>query len=119
MKTLRFEGYSDDTFGEYGVTDDDFDNCASGKPIEWIVTSPSQPGVGLVVTGQHCPGMAGSWLIGIASYDPEFNDNALPSWPARYVPDLRRARGQRNPVLEIEVPDDFNLRCVQRSDDEK
>ena len=30
---LRFEGYSDDTFGEYGVTNDDYDNSASGKPI--------------------------------------------------------------------------------------
>lgn len=113
-KTLRFEGHSDDTFGEYGVTNDDYDNCASGKPIEYVITSPSSPGVGLVVTGQHCPGSSHSWLIGVASYDPEFNDYALPAWPARFVPDLRRAAGQRNPVLEIDVPSDFVLRCLQR-----
>jgi len=113
-KTLRFEGGSDDTFGEYGVSNDAYDNCASGKPIEWVVTSPSSPGVGLVVTGQHCPGESGSWLIGIASYDPDFNDSAMPAWPARFVPDLRRASGQLNPVLEIDVPADCVLRCLQR-----
>jgi|GEM_PF-521335 len=113
-KTLRFEGHSDDTFGEYAVTSEDHDNCASGEPIEWTITSPSSPGVGLVVTGQHCPGESGSWLVGIASYDPEFNDNAMPAWPARFVPDLRRAAGQRNPVLEIDVPADFVLHCLQR-----
>jgi hypothetical protein len=112
--TLRFEGNSDDTFGEYAATNDDYDNCASGKPIEWVVTSPSSPGVGLVVTGQHCPGESGSWLVGIASYDPEFNDNAMPAWPARFVPDQRRAAGQRNPVLEVDVPADFILICLQR-----
>lgn len=116
MKTLRFEGHSDDTFGEYGVTNDDYDNCASGTPIDWIVTAPSQPDVGLVVTGQHCPGLSGSWLVGISSYDPKFHDLAMPSWPARFVPDLSRAAGQRNPVLEVDVPDDFVLRCAQRDD---
>ena len=27
MRKLRFEGYSDDTFGEYGLTGDDVENC--------------------------------------------------------------------------------------------
>ncbi len=26
MKTLKFMGYSDDTFGEYGITNEDIDN---------------------------------------------------------------------------------------------
>jgi hypothetical protein len=55
MKTLRFEGYSDDTFGEYAVTRDDYDNCASGEPVEFLITAPSLPEAGMVVTGQHCP----------------------------------------------------------------
>lgn len=31
MPTLRFEGYSDDTFGEVAYFEDDYDNCASGE----------------------------------------------------------------------------------------
>ena len=38
MKTLRFQGYSDDTFGEYGVTNQDVDNCGSCKPIQCLIT---------------------------------------------------------------------------------
>ena len=37
MKTLRFMGHSDDTFGEYGTTMDDIDNAGSGDPIQCIV----------------------------------------------------------------------------------
>jgi hypothetical protein len=37
MPTLRFEGYSDDTFGEYAHTNNDYDNCASGESIEFLV----------------------------------------------------------------------------------
>jgi len=32
MKTLKFKGYSDDIFGEYGVTNTDYDNCAIDYP---------------------------------------------------------------------------------------
>lgn len=32
MKRLEFYGCSDDTFGEYGVTGDDVDNCGSRYP---------------------------------------------------------------------------------------
>lgn len=59
MPILRFEGYSDDTFGEVAHFKDDYDNCASGKPIEYLVLGPAidgQPQLGVVVTGQHCPG---------------------------------------------------------------
>ncbi|NID06615.1 hypothetical protein HBF26_17100 [Luteibacter jiangsuensis] len=116
MKTLRFEGYSDDTFGEYAVTKDDFDNCASGEPIEYLITAPSEPDAGLIVTGQHCPEHSGSWLIGIANFDPDFTDRPIPNWPARFVP-ATDARFFYNPVLEIDVPDDFVLRCLQREND--
>ena len=37
MRTLKFHGYGDDTFGEYGVTNQDCDNCANEKPIQCIV----------------------------------------------------------------------------------
>ena len=29
MRILKFHGYSDDTFGEYGETGQDVDNCGS------------------------------------------------------------------------------------------
>ena len=31
MKTLKFMGYSDDTFGEYGVTNDDVNKVVGGE----------------------------------------------------------------------------------------
>ncbi|GAA0907509.1 hypothetical protein GCM10009552_15540 [Rothia nasimurium] len=112
-KTLRFEGHSDDTFGEYGVTNDDYDNCASSFAIEYLITSPSQPDAGLVVTGQHCPGGSGSWLIGVSNYDPDYSDRPLPRWPARFAP-AADARYANEPALLIDVPSDFVLRCLQR-----
>lgn len=36
---LKFEGYSDDTFGEYGVTGEDVDDCGSMEPIQCIVNA--------------------------------------------------------------------------------
>lgn len=84
MPILRFEGYSDDTFGEVAHFKDDYDNCASGKPIEYLVLGPAidgQPQLGVVVTGQHCPGNSGSWLIGVANYDPDAEDRDFPRWP--------------------------------------
>ena len=48
MKTLKFMGYSDDTFGEYGVTNDDIDNCGSGDPIQCVIEAGD---TALIVTG--------------------------------------------------------------------
>lgn len=39
MKTLKFMGYSDDTFGEYGVTNEDVDNCGRGNPIQCVINA--------------------------------------------------------------------------------
>ena len=115
MPTLRFEGYSDDTFGEVLHTKDDYDNCASGKPIEYLVLS-ADGSEGLVVTGQHCPGNSGSWLIGVANHDPDFDDRAMPRWPIRIEPQAYRAGF--NPSLVIEAPEGVTLRCLQRSDED-
>ena len=37
MHKLCFYGYSDDTFGEYGVTGDDVDNCGTHEPIQCVI----------------------------------------------------------------------------------
>jgi hypothetical protein len=113
--TLRFEGYSDDTFGEVDRFQDDFDNCASGKPIEYLVHDPAS-GLGVVVTGQFCPGNSGSWLIGVANHDPESDDVDFPRWPMRLEP--QRYRNGFNPSLVIEAPDGVTLTCLTREDSE-
>lgn len=113
MPTLRFEGYSDDTFGEVAHTKDDYDNCASGKPIEYLVLDPSTK-LGVVVTGQHCPGNSGSWLIGVANYNPAADDVDFPRWPMRIEPQNYR----NNPSLVIEAPDGVEVHCLQRGEDQ-
>jgi hypothetical protein len=115
MKTLVFGGSSDDTFGLIAGAGDDFDNCASGKPIEWLIESEAT-GERLLVVGQYAPGNAYGWLIGVAPAGPN-DEDPIPAWTYR----LRApSGGERNysPVLEVDVPDDATLRCLQaRSDD--
>lgn len=114
MKTLIFGGTSDDTFGEITPRGDDFDNCASGKPIEWLVES-KETGERLLVVGQYTPGNSYGWLIGVAPAGPN-DEDPIPAWPYR----LRAPRGNErpySPVLEVDVPDDATLRCLQRKDD--
>ncbi|MFT3806060.1 hypothetical protein [Arenimonas sp.] len=113
MKTLQFSGYSDDTFGEISPRGDDYDNCASGKPIEWVVESASEANA-LLVVGQHCPGNARGWLIGVSPYDPKDNEAEPPAWPIRMKPGER----EYSLVLEIDAPDDATIRCLQRTDDD-
>lgn len=107
---FRFEGYSDDTFGEYGVTNDDYDNSASGKPIEWLVQAPN--GEALIVFGQYTPGNAGGWVVGVSTYDPNSDDVPLPEWP------MRITSGERpyTPALHIDAPAGSTIRCLQSSD---
>ena len=116
-KTLVFAGYTDDTFGEITPRGDDYDNCASGKPIEWLVESPST-GEAVIVFGQHAPGHVGGWMVGVGPYDPRHEDTPIAPWPYR----LRAPKAPESaysPVLEIDAPDDATIRCLQveRRDD--
>ena len=113
MPTLRFEGYSDDTFGEVLHTKDDYDNCGSGNPIEYLVSDPAT-GLALVVTGQHCPGNSGSWMIGVANHDPDAEDRDFPRWPMRI--EAQDYRNGFQPSLVIEAPEGVTLRCLQREE---
>ncbi len=63
MKTLKFMGHSDDTFGEYGTTMDDIDNAGSGEPIQCVIEAD---GTALIVTGQYDRNGTGTWDIGIS-----------------------------------------------------
>lgn len=106
MKTLRFEGYSDDTFGEYAITRTDHDNCASGERIIFRVWSASA-GTGLFVVGQYCPGPCTGWLIGVARAQDD-DDERVPDWPMRF------ASGGRSytPGLLIDAPDDVTVEHI-------
>ena len=116
MPTLRFEGSSDDTFGEVSHFNDDYDNCASGKPIEFLVAH-RESGMGLIVTGQYGPGHSGSWLIGVANWGPDHADTDFPRWPMRIEP--QDYRNGFNPSLVIEAPDGVTLTCLQRQDSDE
>lgn len=69
MKELKFGRYSDDTSGEVTPRGDDYDNCASGRPIRWRVWSPKEDAG--VVVGQHCPNGCDGWLVGVSPLDPQ------------------------------------------------
>lgn len=109
MKTFAFEGSSDDTFGECTPRGDDYDNCASGEPIEWLLRAPN--GESLLVVGQFCPGIATGWLIGVARADDN-DDTPLPSWPITIVPGSR----EYTPRLIVDAPDGTTLSCFQREE---
>ena len=100
MKTLKFEGYSDDTFGEYGVTHNDCDNCASLEPIQCLVKSGDES---LVVVGQYAKtALDACWVIGVTM---EAENKDIPEWDMR----VKTAKNKYSPILEIDVPDDFSL----------
>lgn len=105
MKILHFEGCSDDTFGEYNLTNDDYDNCASGKPIKWLVTAG---GKSILVVGHYCPAPATGWVIGVGRVQDDDNEG-MPAWP------MRIEEGDRpySPRLVIDVPDDVVIRHVK------
>jgi hypothetical protein len=91
---------------------DHYDNCASGEPIEYLVAH-RESGMGLIVTGQHCPGNSGSWLIGVANWDPDFCDTSFPRWPMRI--EAQDYRNGFQPSLFIEAPEGVTVTCLTRA----
>lgn len=112
MKTLRFEGYSDDTFGE-STTREVYDNCASGRPIIFKVWS-AKANDGLYVVGQYCPGPLTGWMIGVGRLN-EDDDEHMPDWPIRFQSGLDQQRTY-SPQLIIEAPDDVTVEHVMEED---
>ena len=107
-KTLRFFGHSDDTFGEYAVTRDDYDNCANEEPIRFLVEAGED---WLVVRGTYDRHGEGTWPIGVELAE---EGAALPAWPIR----LAREHSYSH-ALEIDVPDDVRVVCLNRKTDEE
>lgn len=113
MPLLRFEGESDDRFGEVEHFDVQHDNCGNGRVVEYLVLGPKdgpQPQEGLVVSGQF--GRHGSgWSVSVANHDPEGLDVAMPRWPMRIEP--QRYRNSFQPSLVIEAPEGVTIKCLQ------
>ena len=103
MRVLRFHGYSDDTFGEYGVMDLDWDNCASGKPITFKVTAGKES---LYVTGQYNRLGNGCWDVSVT----QVREGDNPTFPIRVFFEVYST------VVEIEVPDDFIVEHVDEKE---
>lgn len=101
MKTLKFMGYSDDTFGEYGVTNEDHDDCGNGTSMTFEVKAEGKT---MYVTGKYSPNGSGCWLVGA---EPADEDN-LPDWTMRMY-----FKGY-TAVLEVDVPDDVTVQYVKK-----
>ena len=100
MKTLKFEGGSDDTFGEYGITHQEVDSCSKNTPIQCVISS--KEGSLVIIGHYHLHPTDGCWTIGIA----QLKENELiPAWDTRF----KIEHCGYSPVLEIDVPDDFKL----------
>lgn len=114
MKNLIFGGSSDDTFGEITPGGDDYDNCASGKPIEWLIES-AETGEAMLVVGQYgATTNSGGWLVGVSPWDPTGDGVPLPNWPIT----IGRSDLPYSPALMVQVPDDATIRCLQRGEED-
>ena len=98
-KTLIFYGSGDDTFGEYGVTREDVDNCGSRKPIRCIINCGERGR--LMVVGQYMDN--GCWMAGANKVD---EDDIFPDWKIS----IRQSEDTPySTELRIVVPADFKL----------
>ncbi len=106
MKRYIFQGSSDDTFGEYEQTSDDYDNCATGEPIQFRLSTPD--GAGVIVTGMYCneANRGDGWLIGAETLD---EDKPI-DWAITLHPSYEGYRG----MMRVDAPDDATLTCLNR-----
>lgn len=98
MKTLEFYGNSDDTFGEYGLTGQDCDNCGSGKPIQCIVDCGELGRVMVVGIYSNVTMESGCWISGVTKVD-EY-DGTLPDWNFRF----KESEVPYSPALLMDLP---------------
>lgn len=107
MPTLIFEGYSDDTFGEYNFFKNDYDNCGSGSPIVFQLSSGGESvNVYGQYNGKDWPDyLPGCWVIGVQQIEEDF---PIPPWPMRF----ESASSGYSPRLIIEAPERVTMECV-------
>lgn len=99
FKTLRFEGSSDDLFGEYGVTDTELDNCSTGKPLGFKIEAE---GKSMKVIGRYSNGC---WGIEAVQGESEDQPETIPDWNMR----MSFKKNGYTAVLEVDIPNVFTL----------
>jgi len=111
MKTFKFQGYSDDTFGEYEQTDIDYDNCGNGKPIEFELKDKSGKGVRIIglYGNDHINKSRGCWMIAVGAIDEDMPID----WKVTITPSYE---GYRNQCV-VECPDDIELVLLNKYED--
>ena len=99
MHRLCFYGCGDDTFGEYGVTGDDVDNCASLEPVQCVIDCGERGR--LMVIGQYSKASAGNgcWTVGVSKVN-EYDE--WPDWPISVE---RCGEVEYSPKLVIDIPE--------------
>ena len=111
MRTIKFQGHSDDVFEIHGTVpsrgephqSDCYERFASVKIVYGEF--------GVWVHGRYAPAdTAATWMIGIAPLD---EDIPLPGWAMRWG----TAENGYSPILEIDIPDDAFVRNGRRDDD--
>jgi len=108
-----FQGFSDDTFGEYNETSEDYDCCANGAMIIYQLTSPDGDAVNICgqYGGKGWPDAApGCWISGVQQVE---EDRPIPNWLMRY--DMGECG--YSPALIIQAPEGTTLKCLNREDD--
>lgn len=73
MAKLCFYGRNDDTFGEYGVTQEEVDTSGSPSLVQCVVDCGEHGR--LMVAGQYS--LHGCWLAGVCRVD---EDDPFPDW---------------------------------------
>lgn len=98
MHRLCFYGYSDDTFGEYGVTGDDADNCGSCEPIQCVIDRGNRER--MMVIGQYSRASAGNgcWMVGVSKVDED------DEWPDWHISVECCGEVEYSPKVVIEIP---------------
>jgi hypothetical protein len=113
MITLKFQGYSDDTFACTGrKIDVDCDNCNNGEPIHMRVTGNGGVET-LIVTGHYAQGPHGGWAIAVASDGARDEDTPIPVWGMRFG----RSNQPYSPALYIDAPDDVVVELIDDDGD--
>lgn len=110
MHRLKFHGYSDDTFGEYGETGQDVDNYGSLEPVQCVIDCGEQGR--LMVIGRYSKASLdnGCWMVGVSKVE-EYDD--FPDWKivagycagVEYSPEQIRELKERDtakPPIDIE-----------------
>jgi hypothetical protein len=104
VKTLHFQGYSDDTFACTGPgIDVDCDTCGIGEPVYMRVWGE---GGSLIVCGLYALGPACGWLIGVAPAGGD--DSPIPDWSIK----MDRSERPYSPLLIVEAPHDVAVELL-------